>query len=55
VWPWPDPIDLLSPWLMAAAVVVTVVTGADYVARALVLRRTSDRALAKRAARAARR
>jgi CDP-diacylglycerol--glycerol-3-phosphate 3-phosphatidyltransferase len=39
---------------MGAAVVVTVVTGADYVARALVLRRTSDRALAKRAARAAR-
>jgi CDP-diacylglycerol--glycerol-3-phosphate 3-phosphatidyltransferase len=55
VWPWPYPIDLLSPWLMAAAVVVTVVTGADYVARALVLRRTSDRALAKRAARAVRR
>ncbi|HEY0485009.1 MAG TPA: CDP-diacylglycerol--glycerol-3-phosphate 3-phosphatidyltransferase [Mycobacteriales bacterium] len=54
VWPWPYPIDLLSPWLMAAAVVVTVVTGADYVARALVLRRTSDRALAKKAARAAR-
>jgi CDP-diacylglycerol---glycerol-3-phosphate 3-phosphatidyltransferase len=55
VWPWPYPIDLLSPWLMGAAVVVTVVTGADYVARALVLRRTSDRALAKRAARAVRR
>jgi CDP-diacylglycerol--glycerol-3-phosphate 3-phosphatidyltransferase len=55
VWPWPDPIDLLSPWLMGAAVVVTVVTGADYVARALVLRRTSDRALAKKAARAVRR
>ena len=55
VWPWPYPIDLLSPWLMAAAVVVTIVTGSDYVARALVLRRTSDRALAKRAARAARR
>jgi CDP-diacylglycerol--glycerol-3-phosphate 3-phosphatidyltransferase len=54
VWPWPYPVDLLSPWLMGAAVVVTVVTGADYVARALVLRRTSDRALAKRAARAAR-
>jgi CDP-diacylglycerol--glycerol-3-phosphate 3-phosphatidyltransferase len=55
VWPWPYPIDLLSPWLMGAAVVVTVVTGADYVARALVLRRTSDRALATRAARAPRR
>jgi CDP-diacylglycerol--glycerol-3-phosphate 3-phosphatidyltransferase len=55
VWPWPYPIDLLAPWLMGAAVVVTVVTGADYVARALVLRRTSDRALAKKAARAVRR
>jgi CDP-diacylglycerol--glycerol-3-phosphate 3-phosphatidyltransferase len=34
--------------LMTAAVVVTVVTGADYVARALTLRRTSDRAQHKR-------
>lgn len=36
-------------WVMAAAVVVTVVTGADYVVRALTLRSTSDRAIAKRA------
>lgn len=36
-------------WVMAAAVVVTVVTGVDYVVRALTLRSTSDRALAKRA------
>jgi CDP-diacylglycerol--glycerol-3-phosphate 3-phosphatidyltransferase len=41
-------------WLMAAAVVVTVVTGVDYVARALRLRRTSDRAAMKRARRAER-
>ena len=41
-------------WLMAAAVVVTVVTGGDYVARALTLRRTSERAAMKRARRAAR-
>jgi CDP-diacylglycerol--glycerol-3-phosphate 3-phosphatidyltransferase len=40
-------------WLLAAAVVVTVVTGADYVARALRLRRTSARAQMKRARRAA--
>jgi CDP-diacylglycerol---glycerol-3-phosphate 3-phosphatidyltransferase len=40
-------------WLMAAAVVVTVVTGADYVARALRLRQTSPRAEMKRARRAA--
>lgn len=35
-------------WVMAAAVVVTVVTGADYVLRALRLRSTSPRAIAKR-------
>jgi CDP-diacylglycerol--glycerol-3-phosphate 3-phosphatidyltransferase len=40
-------------WLMAAAVAVTVVTGADYVARAVRLRRTSERAAMKRARRAA--
>jgi CDP-diacylglycerol--glycerol-3-phosphate 3-phosphatidyltransferase len=40
-------------WLMAAAVVITVVTGADYVARAIRLRRTSERAAMKRARREA--
>jgi CDP-diacylglycerol---glycerol-3-phosphate 3-phosphatidyltransferase len=40
--------------VMALAVVVTVVTGVDYVVRALVLRSTSDRAAMKRARRAAR-
>lgn len=39
--------------VMGAAVLVTVVTGADYVWRALHLRRTSDRAALKRARRAA--
>jgi CDP-diacylglycerol--glycerol-3-phosphate 3-phosphatidyltransferase len=38
-------------WLMLVAVVITVVTGADYVARALRLRRTSERAAMKRARR----
>jgi CDP-diacylglycerol--glycerol-3-phosphate 3-phosphatidyltransferase len=42
-------------WLMLAAVVVTVVTGFDYVVRALTLRRTSERAAMKRARRLARR
>jgi CDP-diacylglycerol--glycerol-3-phosphate 3-phosphatidyltransferase len=42
-------------WFMAAAVAVTVVTGADYVSRALRLRRTSARAAMKRARREARR
>ncbi len=41
--------------VMAVAVVVTVVTGLDYVARAVRLRRTSARADMKRARRAARR
>jgi CDP-diacylglycerol--glycerol-3-phosphate 3-phosphatidyltransferase len=36
---------------MALAVVVTVVTGVDYVVRALTLRTTSDRAAMKRARR----
>ena len=35
-------------WVMVLAVVVTVVTGADYVVRALTLRQTSDRAAMKR-------
>jgi CDP-diacylglycerol---glycerol-3-phosphate 3-phosphatidyltransferase len=40
-------------WLLGAALVVTVVTGADYVVRALNLRQTSARAQMKRARRAA--
>jgi len=40
--------------VMAAAVVVTLATGADYVIRAVTLRRTSPRAEMKRARRAAR-
>jgi CDP-diacylglycerol--glycerol-3-phosphate 3-phosphatidyltransferase len=51
----------LSGWLgtaraavMVVAVVVTVVTGVDYVARALTLRQTSERAAMKRARKAER-
>ncbi len=40
-------------WVMAAALVLTVVTGIDYVYRALTLRRTSARAMAAAAARRA--
>ncbi len=40
--------------VMVLAVAVTLVTGVDYVVRALTLRRTSDRAAMKRARRAAR-
>ncbi len=42
-------------WVMVLAVLVTVVTGLDYVARALTLRQTSERAAMKRARREAQR
>jgi CDP-diacylglycerol---glycerol-3-phosphate 3-phosphatidyltransferase len=45
--PLPHGLALIGPWLMAAAVIVTVVTGADYVLRAIRIRRES---LAARAA-----
>jgi CDP-diacylglycerol--glycerol-3-phosphate 3-phosphatidyltransferase len=38
-------------WLLVVALVITVVTGVDYVARAMTLRRTSPRAAMKRARR----
>jgi CDP-diacylglycerol---glycerol-3-phosphate 3-phosphatidyltransferase len=38
-------------WVMGLAVVLTLATGVDYVYRALVLRRTSARAMAAAAAR----
>jgi len=36
--PFPHPIDLVADWIMAAAVIITVVTGVDYLIRALRLR-----------------
>jgi CDP-diacylglycerol---glycerol-3-phosphate 3-phosphatidyltransferase len=39
--PFPDPVARVGLWIMAAAVIVTVVTGLDYVLRALRLRRTA--------------
>ncbi|WBB70339.1 CDP-diacylglycerol--glycerol-3-phosphate 3-phosphatidyltransferase [Micromonospora sp. WMMD812] len=39
LWPMPDALAPVGPWIMGAAVVVTVVTGFDYVAQALRLRR----------------
>ena len=47
---WPATLRF---WLLALAVAVTVVTGGDYVARAVTLRRTSARAQLKRARRQA--
>ncbi|MGC5017774.1 CDP-diacylglycerol--glycerol-3-phosphate 3-phosphatidyltransferase [Micromonospora sp. DT47] len=39
LWPMPAALSAVGPWIMAAAVIVTVVTGFDYVAQALRLRR----------------
>jgi len=39
VCPVPGPYHIVGPWLMGAAVIVTVVTGADYVLQAIRLRR----------------
>lgn len=49
VLPLPGPLHLVAEVVMAAALVVTVVTGVDYVLRAVRLRRTSERAQRKRA------
>jgi len=48
VLPLTGPLATLRAWVMVLAVVVTVVTGLDYVVRALTLRRTSERAAMKR-------
>lgn len=39
LWPFPPDVAQIAPWIMGAAVVVTVVTGLDYVSRAVALRR----------------
>ncbi|MFI7574914.1 CDP-diacylglycerol--glycerol-3-phosphate 3-phosphatidyltransferase [Micromonospora sp. NPDC049497] len=39
LWPMPAALVAVGPWIMAAAVAVTVITGFDYVAQALRLRR----------------
>ncbi len=39
LWPMPAALVAVGPWIMGAAVAVTVVTGFDYVAQALRLRR----------------
>lgn len=51
--PYPAAWDALAWALLIAALVVTVVTGVDYLVQALRLRRTSERAMGKRAARVA--
>lgn len=39
LWPFAPPWDAVGPWLMAAAVVVTVTTGLEYAVRAVRLHR----------------
>ena len=51
VLPLSGALNVLAVALMVAAVVLTVVTGVDYVARAVRLRRLSDRTALKRARR----
>ncbi|WP_211234808.1 CDP-diacylglycerol--glycerol-3-phosphate 3-phosphatidyltransferase [Glycomyces arizonensis] len=42
LWPWPEPFDLVGPWLMGAAVLLTVVTGMDYLWKAFKLRESES-------------
>ncbi|MEU4214601.1 CDP-diacylglycerol--glycerol-3-phosphate 3-phosphatidyltransferase [Actinoplanes sp. NPDC026623] len=44
LWPVPEPFDVIGVALMVAALIVTMVTGADYVLQAVRLRRRSQRA-----------
>ncbi|WP_199038278.1 CDP-diacylglycerol--glycerol-3-phosphate 3-phosphatidyltransferase [Glycomyces salinus] len=39
LWPWPEPLDAVGPWLMGAALLLTVGTGIDYLWKAFKLRR----------------
>ncbi|MGI5153340.1 CDP-diacylglycerol--glycerol-3-phosphate 3-phosphatidyltransferase [Plantactinospora sp. CA-294935] len=41
LWPVPESVTWVGPWILGVAVVVTVVTGLDYVVRALRLRRAA--------------
>ncbi|MEV6298746.1 CDP-diacylglycerol--glycerol-3-phosphate 3-phosphatidyltransferase [Actinoplanes sp. NPDC051861] len=43
LWPVPEPFHLVGVWLMGAALLVTVVTGVDYVLQALRLRRQGSK------------
>ncbi|GAA4924586.1 CDP-diacylglycerol--glycerol-3-phosphate 3-phosphatidyltransferase [Stackebrandtia albiflava] len=43
LWPWPAPVADAAPWLMGAAVLATVVTGAEYVIQVIRIRHRGDR------------
>ncbi|WP_051325371.1 CDP-diacylglycerol--glycerol-3-phosphate 3-phosphatidyltransferase [Glycomyces tenuis] len=42
LWPWPEPLDVVGPWLMGAAVLLTVVTGMDYLWKAFKLKESES-------------
>jgi CDP-diacylglycerol--glycerol-3-phosphate 3-phosphatidyltransferase len=42
LWPWPEPLDAVGPWLMGAAVLLTVVTGMDYLWKAFKLKESES-------------
>jgi CDP-diacylglycerol--glycerol-3-phosphate 3-phosphatidyltransferase len=44
IWPFPEPLAAIAPWIMALAAVVTLVTGLDYALRALRMRRATKAA-----------
>ena len=41
LWPVPEPFDVVGPWLMGGALIVTALTGVDYLLQALHLRRVA--------------
>jgi len=43
LWPFPSPIDAVGPWIMGAALLATVVTGAEYVIQVIAMRRLRSR------------
>jgi CDP-diacylglycerol--glycerol-3-phosphate 3-phosphatidyltransferase len=49
--PLPDPVEPVAKLAMVVALVLTLVSGVDYVVQAIRLRETSERTLAKRAGR----
>ncbi|WP_322633332.1 CDP-diacylglycerol--glycerol-3-phosphate 3-phosphatidyltransferase [Glycomyces albidus] len=40
LFPWPEPLAAVGPWLMGAALVLTVLTGMDYLWKAFKLRKS---------------
>jgi CDP-diacylglycerol---glycerol-3-phosphate 3-phosphatidyltransferase len=41
LWPFPSGLAAIGPWIMGAAMIVTLVTGADYVASVIRMRRAA--------------